>query len=260
MRVGIVGVGAIAVNLVDAILTGPRAGDVEVVVSPRSRARSDDLASRYDRVRIAADNQAVVDASDIVVLSVLPGQMGGVCSALTFREDQVIASLAAGWPPSHLREVMAPATRVAQLIPMPMIALHVGPIVMSPSYPELVELLEGCGHLVVPDREQDIIVLSCASATMSSFFAFQNTVVEWAASVGFPASLAHEYVSALFAGLAAESETVSVEHLAALPGERETPGGLNEQVRRALTDVGTFDELTRTMAAMHRDRVQSPIA
>ena len=70
LSVGFLGIGAIAAAMIDALMSGPNASVINVVVSPRSAARSAELASRHRRVRVAPDNQSVVDAADIVVLSV----------------------------------------------------------------------------------------------------------------------------------------------------------------------------------------------
>jgi pyrroline-5-carboxylate reductase len=125
-RVGLVGVGAIATAIVDALMSGPHADEIDIVLSPRSAPRSAELAARHRQVRVAPYNQSVVDAADIVILAVLPDQMAALCSSLSFREEQVVVSLAAGWPPSLLAEHVAPAATVCQMIPLPMIALHTG--------------------------------------------------------------------------------------------------------------------------------------
>jgi len=255
VRVGVVGVGAIAAALVEAILTGPRGGDVEVVLSPRSPARARDLGARFASVRVADDNQAVLDSSDVVVLAVLPRQVAGVCAALRFRPDHVVASLAAGWPPTLLRDHVAPAGTVCQLIPLPMIALHAGPVVMFPEVPTVAAALEGCGEIVVLDDESHVLVLSCASASMSTYFQLQTTLVGWAAGKGLRREVAADYVAALVQGLAAEGAGVPADRLDSLAVEHETPGGLNEQVRRALTDAGLFAELTHQLDDLHRTRV-----
>jgi pyrroline-5-carboxylate reductase len=132
LRVGFVGVGAIATAIVDALVSGPHADEIDVVLSPRSAPRSAELAARYRQVRVAPHNQPVVDAADIVILAVLPDQMAALCSSLSFREEQVVVSLAAGWPPSLLAEHVDPAATVCQMIPLPMIALHTGPVVICP--------------------------------------------------------------------------------------------------------------------------------
>jgi pyrroline-5-carboxylate reductase len=260
VRIGVVGVGAIAAAVVDALLTGPHADGITVLLSPRSAQRAARLAERHASVHVAAGNQEVLDGSDVVLLAVLPGQVAEVCAALRFRADHVVLNLAAGWPPSVLAPVVAPAAQVCQLIPLPMIALHTGPVVLHPAHPLVERLLEGCGDVIVLEQESEIIVLSCASATMSSYFAFHNTVVDWATSKGLPEATAHEYMAALIGGLALEAGGTSLDERAALPVEHETPGGLNEQVRRALTGIGAFSEIVTQLDGMHRDRMQTRTA
>lgn len=254
IRLGVVGVGTIAALLVEAVVTGPHGDRVEVVLSPRSPHRAADLADRFASVRVAADNQEVLDASDVVLLAVLPPQVADVCAGLELRADHVVVSLAAGWPPSVLAPVVAPAATVCQLIPLPMVSLRTGPIVLSPDVPRVRELLEDCGDLVVLDDESQIIALSCASAVMSSYFELQRTVVDWLFSTGLPEQTSHDYVTALLLGLATEGRATQPEDRAVLPVEHETPGGLNEQVRRALTDAGAYETLTATLARMHLER------
>lgn len=258
LRVGVVGVGTIAAVLVDAVLTGPRAAEVEVVLSPRSQSRASALAARHPAARVAADNQAVLDASDVVLLAVLPPQMRDVCAGLSFREDHVVASLAAGYPPSVLAAHVAPASALCQLIPLPMAALRTGPIVMFPEVPVVRDVLEGCGDIVVLEQEDQIILLSCLSASMSAFFELQTTLVDWAVGKGLPRATAVEYVTSQYAGLAAEAVAAHVDDLHSLALEHETPGGLNEQVRRGLTEAGAYAELVHQLDDMLATRLARP--
>lgn len=258
LRVGVIGVGTIAALLVDAILTGPRADEVEVVLSPRSEHRAADLAARHARASIAADNQGVLDACDVVLLAVLPPQVQAVCTGLRFRPEHVVVSLAAGWPPSLLAAQVAPAATLCQLIPLPMVALRTGPIVLFPEVPVVVDLLDGCGDVVLLERESDVIVLNCLSASMSAFFELQTTLVDWAVGKGIPRTTAAAYVTSQYAGLAAEAVAAHTDDLHSLAVEHETPGGLNEQVRRALTESGAYAELAHQLDDMHATRVAPP--
>jgi pyrroline-5-carboxylate reductase len=253
-RVGLVGVGAITTAIVDALVSGPHADKIDIVLSPRSAPRSAELAARHRQVRVAPHNQLVVDAADIVILAVLPDQMAALCSSLSFREAQVVVSLAAGWPPSLLAEHVDPAATVCQMIPLPMIALHIGPVVICPQVRRIEQLLEGCGEIVSIEREEDLIVLSCASATMSSFLAFENTVIEWSIKHGLDAQTAKDYVTALFLGLATETMHTGLDRLPEMPREHETPGGLNEYLRRSLTTARVFAELANHLDHLHKTR------
>ena len=255
--VGFVGVGTIATAVASAMLDGPGGSALDVVLSPRSATRVEELAARYPNAHGVSDNQAVLDASDIVVVGVLPHQVADVCSSLTFRPEHLVVGLAAGWPPSRLAGHVVPAGTVCQLIPLPMIALGVGPIVLYPAIPKIEALLAGSGTLVELDREDQIVVLSCASSIMSSYFAFANAAIEWAVSHGLDRTLAAGYLTAQLAGLSAEAAAMDP---AALPGAvagHETPGGLNEYVRTSLADRGFFDDIAGHLEHIYRTRFPS---
>ena len=257
LSVGFIGVGAISSAIATAILDRPEPASVEVLLSPRSAARSEALADRFPQAKVMPDNQAVVDGSDIVMIAVLPSQVVEICSTLRFRPDQIIVGVAAGWPPSQLRPLVAPAETVAQLIPLPMITLGVGPVVLYPSIPEVETLLAGCGTLVVLEREEQVGVLSAGSSVMSSFFAFQNAAIEWIVSQGFDRAQAAGYVTSQLHGLASESIAMDPAELPAAVEEHETPGGLNEQVRVALTDAGMFAALAGELERLYQERVRT---
>jgi pyrroline-5-carboxylate reductase len=241
--VGFIGVGAIAAAIVDALMRGPNANRADIVLSPRSASRSAELAARHGDVRIAPHNQAVVDASQIVVIAVLPEQIADVCGSLTFRAEQIVVSLVAGWPPSLLRERVQPATTVCQMIPLPMIGLHSGPIVLYPRVVEVERLMKGCGDIIIPDREEDVIVLNCASAVMSTFFEFQNRILDWTVRHGVDAQMAKDYVVSLLHGLTAESMKSRSGDMSELVRDHETTGGLNEYLRTSLEEAGSFRDL-----------------
>ncbi len=252
LRVGCIGVGAITAAMVEAVLTGPRADVIEVVLSPRSQRRSTALAERWPQARVAVDNQAVVDGADLVVLAVLPDQLADLCASLVFRVDQDVVSLVAGFPPSRLAGHVGPATAITQLIPLPMIALHTGPVVMCPPLPRVTWLLEGCGEIVSVDDEDHLVALSCASATMSTFLAFENTVIDWLVGAGLPARQARDYAATLFQGLSTETLHTELEHRSEMPQEHETPGGLNHYLRTSMTSAGTFSALTHHLDQLHQ--------
>ena len=106
-----------------------------VVLSPRSAERSADLAARFDTVRVAADNQAVVDEADVVVVCLLPGNAAEVLAGLRFRPDQAVVSAVAGVDVARLREVVAPASEVARSIPLPAVATRESVTPVHPARP-----------------------------------------------------------------------------------------------------------------------------
>lgn len=254
VSLGFIGVGAISEAVIEGLLTGPNAEKFSVALSPRSASRSAALAKKYVQAQVMADNQSVIDSSEYVFIGVLPGQMNAVCTELMFREDQTVISLIAGMPPATVAHIVSPATKVAQMIPLPFIAIHTGPIVVCPRITSIVEMFEGCGDIVVLEDEKDILALSCASASMSTFFEFQNTAINWAVDKGLSLNVAHQYMSSLFKGLATESLLASSTALPDLPVEHETPGGLNESVRHQLMNAGMFNEFSAALEHIYVTR------
>ena len=255
MRVGVIGVGAIAEAIVTGVVTGPDPAGVEFRLSPRGRSQA--LASRFEGVTVEASNQAVVDNCDVVVICVLPDQVQQACRAVRFREGQTVVGVAAGWPPSALAPLVLPATDVCQIIPLPMASRHEGPIAVHRGSERVHSLLAGCGELVDVSEEADMIAMSCASAVMSSFFEFEQRVAAWLVASGLAQAEAWRYTSALFVGLAKEAADAPFENALELAGSHETPSGLNAQLRSALTAKGAFSELEHQLSRMRMDRLHS---
>jgi pyrroline-5-carboxylate reductase len=242
MNIGVLGVGTVSTAVIHAMCSRP--GDSSTfILSPRSVDRSIELADRYEQCTRATSNQDVIDQSDIVVLSMRPQQMDEALADLAFRPDQIIASFIAGSPPSHLAPLVQPAHRICQLIPLPAIEIHRGPLLICPGLTEVTETFTGLGDVIVVDDENLIRVFSVASAFMSTYYEMQNTVIDWATSRGVDHSLAARYVLSELDGLAAIGKSTPVADLDQLPVEHQTKGGLNERVRDAMLNHGSFTAL-----------------
>src|SRR6056297_1550795 len=84
MRIGVIGCGTIARAAVEGIVHDGH----EITISERSAHHSASLAEAYENVQVA-DNQGVVDASDILFLGLMAEVAKDVLGSLTFREGQV---------------------------------------------------------------------------------------------------------------------------------------------------------------------------
>ena len=249
--IGFLGVGTISEAMVRAMAAREGSSD-SLLLSPRSAERSERLAAEFAQCERLDSNQDVIDASDIVVLGMRPQQVDDALAGLTFRSDQVIASLIAGTPPSGIAPLVAPATRVCQLIPLPAIALRRGPLVISPPLPEVVSAMEGLGEIVTLDDESLIRTLSCASAFMSTYYEMQNSLIDWISAQGIDEATASRYVRAELDGLAAVGWATPDAERADLPREHQTKGGLNERVRARLLEIGWFDDLVGAVDDVYR--------
>lgn len=243
MRIGVIGIGAIASDLIEAI-QDVNPGKHTFYLSPRNEKRGQELENKYENFNRLSSNQDVIDQSDLVFIGVLPTQIEEVLSQLNFRVDQIVASLAAGKPPSHISKLVSPATKVAQLIPLPMIELKKGPIVSCPHIPEIAEVLTGLGDLIEFDDETIFPVFSSTSAIMSTYFTLTNHIINWTASQGVDFDLSAKYVTSLLEALGAKVNHVDPSTLIEQPVKHETPGGLNESNRVNLENSGWYEQLT----------------
>jgi pyrroline-5-carboxylate reductase len=240
--IGFLGVGTVATAVIHS-LCATHGSSVRIVLSPRSHQRSDALAVRYAQCTRLGSNQEVVDAADIVVLAMRPQQMDEALAGLSFRKNQAVASFIAGSPPSAIAQMVSPAHRIAQLIPLPAIELGRGPLLICPNIPDIVDIFAPLGEAIVIDEESQTRVFSVASAFMSTYYELQNTVIDWMSSRGVPDALAARYVLSELDGLAAVGLSTPEERLGELPIEHETRGGLNERVRAHMTRAGAFAAL-----------------
>jgi pyrroline-5-carboxylate reductase len=257
MRIGFLGVGIIATAVIHAMSARP--GDRTLFfLSPRSAHAGEKLAAAYPHCTRLESNQAVIDASDMVVISMLPQQVDEALEGAVFRSDQVIASFIAGMPPSRMASRVAPATRIAQLIPLPPIALHRGPLLICPPIPEVMAAFAGLGDIIVLEDERKIRIVSCASAFMSTYYEMQNSIIDWAVERGLDRAVAAAYVRSLLEGLALAGQRADATALDALPVEHETRGGLNERVRAGLMNDDWFGSLRRRLDDVYDNAVLRP--
>ena len=256
-RIGFLGVGTISEAVVRAMCARPGVAD-EILLSPRSPERSRALDGEFAQCHRLTSNQDVVDASDIVVLGMRPQQMDEALANIVFRPHQVIASFIAGTPPSGIAPLVEPASRVCQLIPLPPISLHKGPLVVCPGIPEVLTAFSDLGDLIVLDDESRIRVLSCASAIMSTYFELQNRVIDWIADHGVDPDIASRYIRSELEGLAAVGRVTPDSQRHALPGEFQTKGGLNERVRAGLLERGWFEALPAELTEIYDTAILRP--
>lgn len=243
MRLGIIGTGVIAEALVIGLSTAPNPPDV--IVSPRSEAISTRLAADYANVTRAESNQAVIDASDILLLAVRPTQVEETLAGLSIPARRLVVSLVASLTLDALGKLL-PNTRLGRLIPLPMIAHHRGPILLYPAIEELVPLLNPLGTLIVARSESEFATFVGPSAFMSSYFALQAGLIAGLTEKAIAPEAARLYIRSLFEALGQTGLAQADAEAAGLIPDHETPGGLNYNTRRLLTEAGWFDKPSQT--------------
>ncbi|MDF0531330.1 NAD(P)-binding domain-containing protein [Tsukamurella sp. 8F] len=239
VRVGIIGVGAIAEAMVEGLCrtdSPPR-----ILLSPRSAQLSRSLAERFDEVEICPGNQEVVDGSDIVLLTVRPEDVDDVLSAVRVPRDRLVISAAAGWSCASLRALLGDVP-VVRSIPLPAVRSRDGLTAIFPSHPMAEELFSRLGGVVAAPTEEGFSALSAATAAASSQLRYVAVVSEWLAARGLRPGGADRFARSLFRGVGRALEDES-RPLDALVAAHETPGGINAELRGRWLDSGNEERL-----------------
>ena len=245
---GVLGVGSIATAIVTGLCDGV-VGPPEVVLSPRNAERGAQLAARLPTVRVAADNQRVVDDSDVVVVCLPPAHAAEVLAELSFRADHAVVSAVAGLSVAHLAGLVTPATDIARSIPLPAVATRGSVTPVHPATPAATGLYDPLGGCMEIADERAYESVSAASATVAAYFRYLGTIADWLSAHGVPSAAARRYVADTFAALASELDAPEVD-FAALAQAHTTPGGLNEQLARDLEAAGTYDAVRAGLDAL----------
>mgnify|MGYP006180581059 CR=1 FL=1 len=247
-RFGFVGTGTMSSAIVRGLCTLPEP-PASVVVSPRNAEKAAALAAEFPAlVTIAKTNQAVLDASDTVFVGVLPAMTELVLRELTFDVRHTVVSLVSTAPFSLLYECCAPVPKasVVRAIPLPPVAKHKGATVMAPQHPAVEALFDSLGTVVAVETEDLMKRMMPVTCLMGQFYAQQRATQAWLESNGIPAAAAAKWTGAVFHCVSYDSAECGPETLRHLV-EEQTPGGLNEQVVRELTEAGCYDALADSL-------------
>lgn len=229
MKLGFIGTGVIT----EAVITGlmkAGANIEEIVVSPRNAQIASRLAEAYPVVRVAADNQAVVDAVDMVFLAIRPQLAEAVVTALRFREDQQVVSLVATVSVDTLAGWIGMPLTITRAIPLPFVADLRGATVIYPPDAQVAALFSALGTAIQAEDLRQFDLLAAASALMGSYFGMLETCARWLEGEGLPYGPASDYLRQLHIGLAHAMAASPSASFDTLRQDHSTRGGLNEQV------------------------------
>jgi pyrroline-5-carboxylate reductase len=246
MRLGFLGTGAIAEAVVSGLSGGPQ--PPAILVSPRNADRSRALAERFQNVAVGADNQAVVDGADMIFIAIRPQQIDAVLGPLRFRPDQRVASFAALYPMRRLEAAVAPvpAASICRVLPLPASALRIGPVAIWPMLPDVAAVLGRVGRIMPVAEEGLLEPIWATTALMAPFYDQLACVADWAVENGVSAELARQYVGEMHEAWVRVALS-SGDGFDRLRDTSQTPGGLNEQALRKLTQSGHTDRLKEVL-------------
>ncbi len=234
-RIGFIGVGEIATAIVEGLI-GAEDPPGSLILSPRGRDNVASLIKRFpDRVTVADDNQSVADAADTIIVAVLPEQLDDVLAPLTFRSSHVVISALAGVTIAEVRAAVGVDVPVIRAIPMPPVRNRASATVVTPQHPAAAAVFDQLGGTLPVADEAALSVFSSATGAVSGFLQYLAVVCSWVESQGVPRTDAETFLRGLFAGLS-PALTDMDRSIEEVMSDHETPGGLNEQLRKTVFD------------------------
>ncbi|MVO90329.1 pyrroline-5-carboxylate reductase [Streptomyces sp. p1417] len=250
-RIGIIGVGEIGRALVTGLCDGTDTPP-EVFLSPRGAATAAELSARHEGVRVCADNQEVVDRSELVIIAVRRGNLREALAGLRVGDDKLVVNVMAGVAIDELRRTLATDAPVVRAIPLPTVRERRSVTVTCPSHPEVNAFFAYLGGALPVEDEETFNVFSALTGTLTTHYAYLVTLASWAADHGIVAADADSYVRSLFQGVgrSLSDESRSLQRLAA---DHETPKGNNERIRTTWFGPDNSDALRKALDGLLAD-------
>jgi pyrroline-5-carboxylate reductase len=224
--VGFVGVGDLALYTIRGWRRGGYRG--RILLSPRNRETAGLLASEC-ACEVAADNQAVVDGADLVVIATRPADCLAALEALEFGAGQVLVSVVAGIDSAELRRVLPADLEIVRAMPVSSAAAGASPTLIYPQHGLVRELFDRCGNTIAVDSEDYFNHGSILACVYSWFFALYGELIEATQGPGLPAELSAELVLGMAQGAARLALTES--------------GSSPRQIAAAIATDGTYSKL-----------------
>lgn len=251
MRLGFIGTGEITASIVTGLSSIGAAGHT-IWLSPRNTRIAGELAGRFPGVHVASNNQEVLERCDTIVIAVRPTAVREVLEQLQFRPDHRVISVVSALALHDLTELVAPAAQIARAVPLPSSAKRMSPTAIYPNDGAAAELFGAVGTVFPVEREAEFEAICATTATIASYFAWNETIASWLERQGIPASQANDYVAKLYLGVASGAADAPTRGFQSLADTHATTGGINEQFRKYMLEHGVFTRAAEGLDAVLR--------
>ena len=251
MNIGFIGTGKIA----SAVITGIFKSNIvfkKIIISPRNKEVAKKLKKKFNTIKIAKNNQEVINLCSWIFLSVTPTVGKKIIKDLNFKSNQTIISFISTMDLKQLKKAIKVKAKLVRAIPLPPIALKKGPVPICPPNKDVRNFFNKIGTAIEIKNEKLSINFWSTSGMMAPFYQLLRTMTNWLIKRGVKRDKAQEYITSLFLALSQDAVENSKKDLKYLVKESKTPKGLNEQCVRELTKKGFYKKLEKTLNSVHK--------
>ena len=247
LSIGFIGCGKIAQPMIVSLAR--RFESCEIVVSVRSESISRALEQQISQVSVA-ENQAILDRCDIIILCVLADTARQILPNLKFSARHQLISVMADISLNEIHQLTAPATFPCVTVPLPFIETGGCPL---PVFPEstLLEQLFGVENTIIPQQTENAMGPHfAATAILSTVMAELDLVSEWLAGYTQDAVASERYVASLLSGYLGAISKDGAGRFKEAMDDLSTEGGLNAQLLTHNRNGGVFAHLEMGLQAL----------
>lgn len=232
MRLGVLGTGTIA----SAVARGIARDGHRITVSERNAVHARALAEAFDNVEVA-DNQAVLDRSDVVFLGLMAEVAPKVLGGLRFHAGQQVISFMAGATLDEADVMVRPARAVAIMMPFPGIADGGSPIMMQGDAGLVGAIFGARNSIYALESAAEMKAYLCAQAVLSPVARIVDDAAAWLGTRVADRAQGEAFLRKLVAASLANTECATL--IEAL----NTPGGYNQRLRLHMEAGGMGEAL-----------------
>ena len=251
MRLGFIGTGKIASSVITGICNSSIIYK-NIIVSPRNKKIANNLKKKFKKIKIAKNNQEIINNSDWVFLSVTPTVGEKIIKDLKFRSNQKVISFISTITLSQLKKMIKKKIDIVRAIPLPPISLKEGPVPICPPNKKVKAFFNKLGSTVEIKNEKLSINFWSTSGLMASYYNMLDTISVWLNKRGVKKLDAQKYVTSLFLALSKDAVINSTKDLKLLIKESQTPKGLNEQGLKEMIKKDVYKSVVSTLNSIHK--------
>ena len=251
MNIGFIGTGKIASAVINGICKS-KIIHKKIIISPRNKEISKKLKKQFNTIKIAKNNQEILNSCDWIFLSVTPTVGKKIIRDLKFKSNQTVISFISTISLKQLKKAIKVKVKLVRAIPLPPISLKKGPVPICPPNKAVKNFFNKIGTVIEVKNEKSSINFWATSGMMASFYELLRVMSEWLIKKGIKRENAQKYVTSLFLALSEDAVVNSKKDLKYLVKDSQTPKGLNEQGVSELIKSGFYKKLEKTLNNIHK--------
>jgi pyrroline-5-carboxylate reductase len=175
IKLGVLGVGDLTEKMLRGLYRAK--SDMGVLLSPRNRERAGRLATEFGH-ELMPSNQAVIDASDVVLIGVRPAQLEALADEVRLKPDQALMSVVAGVSVDELAQRFG-ARPISRAMLSQASEINRSTVAVFPPQSMAAQLFASLGNLVPLESEREFEMAMVGACANGWFYFLIDELQRW---------------------------------------------------------------------------------